>query len=150
MATLEFNIKKITGTYLDRYQVLKAQKGGISQTIVPIIKLKEEMFMHLKAFISDYTFKSEEEEIRFFKEIKPKLFSRLIYYQKLYEFEVMRPNGSIDVQIRYIEKELNRLTDFFDQNLEFYVYYRSGNTHLDQFFFAKPVLGSVQYGLVFV
>ena len=49
MATLEFNIKKITGTYLDRYQVLKAQKGGISQTIVPIIKLKEEMFMHLKA-----------------------------------------------------------------------------------------------------
>ena len=134
MKALESKIKKITGVYLARYEVLKTQKGDISQTIVPIINLKEEMFEKLKAFISTYTFTNDAEEIYFFKEIKPKLLSRLIFYKKLYCFETKRPVGSTDVQLRYIEKELNRLTDYHDLNLDFYVYYRSGNTNNDHFF----------------
>ena len=38
-------------------------------------------FKHLKAFILAYDFHNEEEEILFFKEIKPRLCFRLIYYQ---------------------------------------------------------------------
>jgi hypothetical protein len=134
MKTLESKIKKVTGVYLDRYEILKTQKGDLLQTIVPIIKLKEEMFEKLKAFILTYTFTSADEEIYFFKEIKPKLFSRLLYYKKLHRFELMRPKGSIEAQLRHIEKELNRLTEFFEENLDFYMYYRSGETHLDRFF----------------
>jgi hypothetical protein len=137
METLESGIKRITDTYLEQYQMLKRQKGDIFRTIVPIIRLKEEMFMKLKAFISDYVFENEEEEIHFFKVTKPKLFSKLIYYQKVYKIETMRPNGSNSVQIKYIKKELDRLTDFFNQNLDFYKYYRSDSTHLDKHFFLR-------------
>ena len=38
-----------------------------------------EAFYRLKEFIISYEFKSEAEEIGLFKEIKPKLFFRLIY-----------------------------------------------------------------------
>lgn len=41
-------------------------------------------YNQLKIFILSYTFQSEEEEILFFKEIKPRLCFRLIYYRKLY------------------------------------------------------------------
>jgi len=132
-AIVEQKIKK----YLDKLEILEKCEGDILQTIPPIIKLMEEMFKHLKTFISGYTFKNEEEEIHFFKEIKPQLFSKLIYYQKIYRIEAMRPNGSDAAQIKYIEKELDRLKDFFDKNLDFYKYYRSESTHLDRHFFVR-------------
>ena len=139
MKTLESKTTDVIGVYLERYQSLKDREGITLQTVVPIIKLKEEMLMQLKAFISDYVFENEEEEIHFFKEIKPRLFSRLIYYQKVYQIETMRPNGSKSVQVKYFEKELDRLTDFFEQNLDFCSYFRSGSTHLDRFFFTWTI-----------
>jgi hypothetical protein len=148
MKTLESDIQNVIGSYLDRYEALKKCKGDILQIIAPIIRLKEEMFTQLKAFISSYDFQSEEEEIHFFKEIKPKLFSRLIYYQKVFQIETMRPNGSKSVQKNYLEKELDRLTDFFNQNLEFCTYYRSGNTHFDKFFFTRSADYAARYGFV--
>lgn len=134
---MEAIVKNITKEYLDKLQILEKCEGDILQTIPPIIKLMEEMFKHLKTFISDYKFKDEDEEILFFKEIKPQLFSKLIYYQKIYKIEAMRPNGSDAVQIKYIEKQLDRLKDFFDQNLDFYKYYRSGGIHLDKHCFVR-------------
>lgn len=89
-------IKNITQEYLEKLQTLERAEGDILHTSPPIIKLLEDMFGKLKAFISDYTFKDENEEILFFKEIKPQLFSKLIYYQNIYKIEAMRPNGSDD------------------------------------------------------
>ena len=134
---MEATIKKISKGYLDKLQSIEHSEGDILQIVPPLIKLSEEMFKEIKAFISGYTFKSEEEEIKFFKEIKPQLFSKLIFYQKIYKIEAMRPNGSDDVQKKYIEKELDRLKDFFDENLDFYKYYRSNGTHFDRICFMR-------------
>ena len=48
-------------------------------------------------------------EIIFFKIIKPKLFSKLIYYRKVYNIEMMRPNGQDCVLKNYFINELNQL-----------------------------------------
>lgn len=50
-------------------------------------------FQRLRDFITNYTFKSEAEEIEFFKVIKPRLYHRLIYYRKVYNIEMNRPVG---------------------------------------------------------
>ncbi|KAA6308142.1 hypothetical protein EZS27_040179, partial [termite gut metagenome] len=50
-------------------------------------------FNRLKAFILSYSFRDEEEEIFFFKEVKPKLCYRLIYYRIVYNIEMNRPIG---------------------------------------------------------
>ena len=41
-----------------------------------------------------YKFTSQEEEICFFKEMKPLILSRLLYFNKIYTIELKRPNGS--------------------------------------------------------
>lgn len=101
------------------------------------IKYLESTFEQLKVFISDYNFKDESEEISFFKEIKPKLYSHLIYYRKIYNIQMKRPVGSWDIQRNYLSRELDFIKDFFDKNIGFYRYYRSGNTLLDKDFFLR-------------
>ena len=58
--------------------------------IPQIILLLEQGFSELKEIVSFYKFKSEMDEIFFFKIIKPKFFSKLIYYRKVYNIEMTR------------------------------------------------------------
>lgn len=47
----------------------------------------------LKKLISKYNFKSQKEEILFFKEIKPQFNSKRIYYNSIYKIETKKPYG---------------------------------------------------------
>lgn len=91
----------------------------------------------LKTFILKYAFKNEEEEILFFKEIKPGILSQLIYYIKINNIESKRPIGSIEIQQNYFLHELEKLTLYFNSHLEFYRYYRMNSTFLDDNFFVR-------------
>jgi len=82
-------------------------------------------------------FENEEEEICFFKEIKPQILSQLLYFNKIYTIELKRPNGSNLIQKNYYEHELDSLTLFFHKNLDFYQYYRSNAIHLDDYYFRR-------------
>ena len=91
----------------------------------------------LKIFTLNYTFKDEDEEILFFKEIKPGILSQLIYHVKINNFESKRPLGSLEIQQSYILKEFEKLTVYFSNHLEFYRYYRMNSTFLDDKFFDR-------------
>ena len=97
----------------------------------------EGVFGQLKEFISNYTFADEQEEIRFFKEIKPGIFCHLLYYRKVYNIEMNRPMGSEQEQVRYLDYELELLHRYNSRRLDFYRYYRSGATHLDREYFLR-------------
>lgn len=103
-----------------------------------------ETFKRLKTFVISYQFKDEEEEINFFKEIKPKLFCRLIYYRNLYNIEMNRPAG-IDEQKEYLSDELNEINKYNIKRLDFIRYYRSGATHLDSLYFLRGKMDIEQY-----
>lgn len=91
----------------------------------------------LKDFVLNNTFKDEEEEIQFFKEIKPGVFSQLIYHVKINNIESKRPMGSIEIQQNYLLSELLKLTMYFNSHLEFYRYYRMKSTFLDDKLFVR-------------
>jgi hypothetical protein len=101
-------------------------------------------FNQLKTFIYSYKFKNEEEEISFFKEIKPKFCYRLIYYRKLYNIEMNRPAG-VDKQKEYLSEELNDINIYNVKRLDFIRYYRSGATHLDSLYFLRGKTDTEQY-----
>ena len=103
-----------------------------------------ESFDQLKAFILSYQFKDKQEEITFFKEIKPKLCYRLIYYRKLYNIEMNRPAG-VDKQKEYLCEELNEINKYNVKRLDFIRYYRSGATHLDSLYFLRGMTDTEQY-----
>lgn len=105
-----------------------------SKLIIPLLKKELE---GLKSFISDYSFKEEAEEIRFFKEIKPQLFSKLAYYGKVYCLEMKMPAGSLDDKKLYLKRSQEQIRYFFDMNPDFYGYYRSESSHLDHFYFLR-------------
>ncbi len=62
-----------------------------------------------------------------------------------------RPTGSDIIQKAYTLKQLDRLKVFFDNNNDFYRYYRSGSTDLDKHYFLRGKKDShfIQDGLYF-
>ncbi len=90
--------------------------------------------------IKEYTlkrgFKSEKEEIRFFKHQKPIIVSKLIYYHAIYKIETKKPHGEKSIK-KYLNRELKKLKRYFDNNLDFYKYYRTNNTSLDEKLFLR-------------
>jgi hypothetical protein len=91
----------------------------------------------LKDFITTRTFNSTEEEIRFFKEIKPEFLRELVYYAELYSIEELKPNGSNRKQRKYYEQCLVNIEIFFDRNRKLYNYYRTGQIDSDGHFFVR-------------
>lgn len=92
---------------------------------------------NLKKIILKSSFKTETEEIQFFKELKPQITSKLIYYNMIFKIEMKRPNGGNRILKKYYNNELLKLKAFFDNEIEFYQYYRSGSTYLDYKYFLR-------------
>lgn len=101
-------------------------------------------FNQLKVFILSYDFKDEEEEIYFFKETKPRLCSRLIFYRKVYNIEMNRPTG-IEKQREYLSELLNDINKYNSKRLDFIRYYRSDSSHLDTLYFLRDKTDVEQY-----
>ena len=91
----------------------------------------------LRGVLLKTKFKTDAEEIKFFKEIKPQFTSKLIYYNTIFKIEMKRPNGGSRIVKKYYNNELVKLKAFFDNELEFYKYYRSGSTYLDHKYFLR-------------
>lgn len=91
----------------------------------------------LKKTTTKTNFKTESEEIQFFKEIKPQFTSKLIYFNRVYKIEMKKPNGGNRILKKYYNNELLKLKAFFDNELEFYQYFRSSSTYLDYKYFLR-------------
>lgn len=84
------------------------------------------------------TIQTKEEEILFFKSIKPRFQAEIIFYAKVYKLEQNRPVGSVKKQKKYFNKELKSLRQYFNDDKFIYQYLRSGDTQRDEQFFFKP------------
>ncbi|MGV0755387.1 RteC domain-containing protein [Empedobacter brevis] len=91
----------------------------------------------LKKNVLDKGFANQEDEIFFFKELKPKIVAKLIYYNTVYRIETRKPHGSKREVKKYLNTELSKLKHFFENNLEFYRYYRTNSTYLDHKYFVR-------------
>lgn len=91
----------------------------------------------LRGKIIEYEFSSQEEEIVFFKELKPQVLSKQLYYNKIYCIESKFPTASNEAAKRYLNNQLHSLEYYFNRHLDFYQYYRSGSTVYDKFYFVR-------------
>jgi hypothetical protein len=109
----------------------------IIETSLSMIYRLQNILTNLRIKLQTYTFPTKEEEIFFFKNQKPELLSRLLFFHKIYRIETQCPTGSNEVIKLYINKELDNLTYFFNRNLDFYQYYRSHSTTYDEHYFLR-------------
>lgn len=91
----------------------------------------------LKIVFLNENCKSQEQEIEFFKNVKPKFTSKLIYYNIIYKIEARLPNGGERVVKIYIKNELDKIKDFFYNNHEFNKYRRTGSDYLDNKYYVR-------------
>ena len=99
------------------------------------IEIVRKSMLALESLVIKTPFEGPQEEIHFFKHIKPLFYSAFIYFTNVYRISINRPPGNRDIQEKYIQRELARLTDYFVRHREFYLYYRSGATSLDHVYF---------------
>ncbi|TBX66118.1 tetracycline regulation of excision, RteC [Flavobacterium silvisoli] len=100
--------------------------------LISIKKLEE-----LKTFFIKYKFESRHEEIEFFKTLKPKFVSILIYYNEIYNIELNKPIGHKKALKRHYSCHIKRLNNFFKENAEFIKYSKSQNNYLDKKYFLR-------------
>ena len=110
---------------------------GIIETSLSMVRRLQSVLNDLREKIQTYVFPSKEDEILFFKTQKLEILARLLFFYKIYRIEAQCPNGSDEVVRNYINRELDNLTYFFNRNLDFYQYYRSGSTVYDEYYFVR-------------
>ncbi len=102
-----------------------------------MIRFLEDCLSELREFFLILKSASVQDEIVFFKEIKPQVLGLLLYFNKIHNIELKRPIGSNETQSEYYDKELRSLTYFFERNLDFHQYYRANSTYLDEYYFVR-------------
>lgn len=108
--------------------VLKCEKS---------IEIIIQVLQKVKSIVLRNGLQSQEEEIHFFKDIKPLFTSRRIYFNSIYRIETKKPSGSTRILKKYYNNELEKLKRYFDENLDFYKYYRTKSTYLDYKYFVR-------------
>lgn len=125
---LQKRIKEIDASVAEETDIVR--NGKALSTIRQIIN-------ELKQFTITYNFKNTEEEIRFFKEIKPVLLSQYYFYKRIFTlalFDSFRDRRSrIDNYYRLLQK----LQNFARKHQAFYEYCMAGSTYLDATYFIR-------------
>jgi hypothetical protein len=121
----------------NRIKLVREESYPLLKETSQCITICEDSLRELKKQLEKTPLKDVKDEVEFFKEIKPRFYSQFIYYVKIFLIEINRPTGSDKVQISYLESHLMRIKHFFDNNLDFYQYYRSGATHFDEVYFVR-------------
>ncbi|MBW8360022.1 MAG: RteC domain-containing protein [Weeksellaceae bacterium] len=97
----------------------------------------DEAVRQLKAWITTHEFGCWQEEVTFFREIKPRFVSRFIYFSRILSVEASVPSTGAKELRKYYEKELNALDYFSSENRDFINYYRRKATYLDLKYFVR-------------
>lgn len=118
-------------------EVLESQTGDTLRIVEQCIRLLKTNLNGIRENVILNGFKSTLEEIHFFKNTKPRIFAKLIYYTKKFGIENKRHRGCIQSQKNYLNNEIILLQEYMNDNSEFHMYLRRGGTELDEYYFIR-------------
>ena len=125
-------------------KILSQSKRLIDEAYEMTLYLQD-LLGSLKKYINKEGFKNDEEEIHFFRSIKPQILAKLIYYNKVYRIETTCPVSNGKMYYSYFYGQLANLKREYSEHLcnsDFYRYYRSGRTDRDDIYFKR---GNINY-----
>ncbi|MFD2289138.1 tetracycline regulation of excision, RteC [Pedobacter petrophilus] len=125
-------------------KILSQSKRLIDEAYEMILYLQD-ILGSVKKYLTEEGFKNDEEEIHFFRSIKPQILGKLIYYNKIYRIETTCPVSNGKMYYSYFSRQLENLKREYTEHLcnsDFYRYYRSGRTDRDDSYFKR---GNINY-----
>ena len=90
-------------------------QSNLAENAIPIVF---EALEKLRASVARNKFKTQQEEIYFFKEIETLFLSKLIYYNWVYKIETRKPQCGRKVLKKYNQREMKRVKWHFEDNLD--------------------------------
>jgi len=118
-------------------QRIQANEEHILKICDAALGITHRAMKELRTQLIETEFKEKEDEIWFFKVAKPDFISKLIYYDKLYHLEIRRPIGREKLVREFLENEMAHLEHSYENYTSFYIYYRTGQTSLDEEYFTR-------------
>ena len=95
--------QKLLSEFEGQLDALESGNGDVLFKAEKGIALVEKCIRKLQKQITGKTFATQSDEIYFFKHVKPQIFSKLIYYARLFSIESKRPRGNNAAQIKYLQ-----------------------------------------------
>lgn len=102
-----------------------------------MINTIQECIHDLQQFTYNYKFEDKQQEVKFFKEVKPVVTSQYYYYKKLFSVSLYDSYKEPESRKRYYESVLNKLEQYARKNREFFLYCMTGQTYLDDQYFVR-------------
>jgi hypothetical protein len=137
MPAFQTTFEEQTQSWQLRLQDAEARESDLLARVETCISICEESLLQLRQWVTEHSFPGKDCEIYFFKQVKPMIMARYIYYKKIYRLHIGYFNGSGLLAKERLEQELKDITRYFSDNADFYTYYRMGYTHHDELFFVR-------------
>jgi hypothetical protein len=139
---------KMKSTYNKSLAELQAELAMLDNAVIePLERLNHTLPLiagiinAIKKEVLDTGFQSTEEEIHFFKVIKPGFIALQLFELEWHSLSINKPVGTTEMIRAFYEQELLWLIRFFRNNAFHYQYYRHQASELDHLYFlreAKP------------
>lgn len=120
------SLKKIESKNLVKHKQLKYK-----------IEASKRYLHQIRVYVRDIKFKDLNEEITFFKTIKPKIKADIKLYNHQLAYHQEKPFISLEKQKKYIQKKLRELENKKKKHLRFYGYMRLEETAYDELYFSR-------------
>lgn len=142
---MEILLSKILSQIRHHEDKLSSKMMRTSEEAYQMTLFLNEMLCSIKSEVLQAGFKNENQEIDFFKNIKPQILGKLIYYNKVFRIETTCPVSIGKIHQSYFENLLKTLKSEYKESIcneDFYRYYRAGRTDRDNNCFR---LGQINY-----
>ena len=133
---MEVNYINYFNEFEKEYELLKNTSDDVLIISLEIIQYIEKKLKEIHKWLKKHVFLSVQEEIYFFKELKPKMVSKLLFYKELLKLEASLPPSKKKKRKHY-EELLTAIHQYVTTNKEFYEYYRSRSSHKDEDHFVR-------------
>lgn len=91
----------------------------------------------LRELVITKGFPDKRSEILFFKQIKPEVYSQLLYFQAVFELESVRLRSDISAYAGKLVEQQRQILAYFEEHQVKVEYYRCGFKHLDEKYFLR-------------
>jgi len=126
------------------YQQMKADLEGLSGKTIPQNRMLKEAILtvqkylnELKSLVDTKPFSSEQEEIWFFKEEKPRFYRWLIFYAELLAIDNSKPIAGGEALKQHYSDQIRYINRFFRSHEFYYQYFRLNSDELDRLYFVR-------------
>lgn len=133
---MEVNYINYFNEFEREYEVLKNASDDVLTVSLEILHYIEMKLKEIYKWLKKHIFLSVQEEIYFFKELKPRMVSKLLFYKELLKLEASLPPSKKNKRKHY-EELLSTIHQYVKANKEFYEYYRSRTSFRDEDLFVR-------------